>query len=112
MNSKNVLDLKHNQRGFPSQFSRNISLLNYVPELPVHLLGLERGLEALEELHHLGVHLEVGEVVVHPQQQHARHAVEDLLQEVVSFISHYSLIYLCDLILRFATCHRDTLSLV
>ena len=53
--------------------------MNYVPELSVHLLGLERGLEALEELHHLGVHLEVGEVVVHPQQQHARHAVEDLL---------------------------------
>ena len=67
-----------------------ISLLNHVPELSVHLLGLERGLEALEELHHLGVHLEVGEVVVHPQQQHARHAVEDLLQKVVSSVINIS----------------------
>ena len=42
------------------------------PQLPAHPAGLQGGLEPLQEEHHGGVGLEVGEVVVHPQQEDAR----------------------------------------
>ena len=43
----------------------------------MHLGRLQLCLEPLEELHHGGVGLKVGEVVVHPQQQHASHFVPE-----------------------------------
>jgi len=47
-------------------------------QLPRQLALLQLRLERLQELHHGGVRLEVGEMVVHPQQHHPRHPVSDL----------------------------------
>lgn len=44
-------------------------------QLPGHALPLQSFLKLLQEVHHLRVHLEVGEVVVHPQQNDPRHPV-------------------------------------
>ena len=41
----------------------------------VHFRRLEHRLERLEEIHHARVRFEVGEVIVHPEEDDARHLV-------------------------------------
>lgn len=45
------------------------------PQLTGHLLPFEPLFELLQEVHHVGVHLKVGEVVVDPKEHHTGHTV-------------------------------------